>query len=227
MQHLAMIMDGNRRWAKENGISAVYGEESKRSVRLAMEFCIKKSIKYLSLYAFSLENFNRSQTEKKLIFKLMLEVLVAELPELIKQGIKICFVGDRTVFPKNVLPAIEGAEKKTAHLDKLTVNILFCYGGKQELASAVKAIAKKVQDGELDINEITEDTIQDSLWTAGTPNPELIVRTSGTMRLSNFLTYQSAYSELAFLKCHWPELTEDHLEKCTRDFLDTKRNFGA
>jgi len=226
MKHLAMIMDGNRRWAKENGVRELYNESSMESVRTAAEFCIKNEIKYLSLYAFSLENFNRSKQEQTLIFKLLMNTLEKETPRFIKEGMRIRFVGDRTVFPKHVIPHIEKTEEATKDLDSLTINLLFCYGGRQELASAMQAIAKKVKSGELAIGDITDQIIGEHLWTEETPEPELIIRTGGAQRLSNFLTYQSAYSEFSFLDCYWPELKEAHLAHCIKDYNATKRNFG-
>ena len=228
MQHLAFIMDGNRRWAKSAGIAAAQGhKQGKETARLAIDFCIKNNIKYLSLYTFSLENFSRSKVEQEVIFSILVDSITGELHEFIEQGVRIRFVGDRTKFPAHLMQAIANAEEQTKTLHTLHLNILFCYGGQQELVHAVKAIATQVAAGELAVGDITKDTVSNALWTAGVPNPDLIVRTSGVNRLSNFLLYQAAYSELAFLDCHWPEITEAHLQKCVDDFHATKRNYGA
>lgn len=226
MQHLAIIMDGNRRWAKNKGIKGLYGKESKESVRTTIRFCLKNNIKHLSLYTFSLENFNRSRTEQEILFSLLISTMTSELPGLIEQGVKIKFVGDKNFFPNHVKPIIEKAESKTKSFSKLNLNILFCYGGRQELISATKSIAQKVKSGELEIDNIDDNVMKQSLWTEGTPDPDLVVRTGKTFRISNFLTYQSVYSEFAFLDCYWPEITEDHLNQCVSGFLGTKRNFG-
>ncbi|MCK4264966.1 di-trans,poly-cis-decaprenylcistransferase [Candidatus Babeliales bacterium] len=226
MKHLAMIMDGNRRWAKENGVRDLYGEASKRSVRLAVEFCLKNKIEHLSLYAFSLENFNRSKTEQKILFRLLEKTIREELPKLMEQNVKIRFIGDKRVFPDNLKLFIQMAEEKTSGLNDLTLNILFCYGGQQELLFATKSIAQKVKAGLLNINEIDENTIRESLWIKDSPPPELILRTGGVHRLSNFLTFDSAYSEFMFLDCYWPDLTETHLQHCLDNFSGTIRNFG-
>lgn len=228
MQHLAFIMDGNRRWAKSAGFAAMQGhKQGKEAAKLAIEFCIKRGIKYLSLYTFSLENFSRSVIEQEVIFSILVDSITHGLDEFIDQGVRIAFVGDRSKFPEHLRQAIIDAELKTKSLTELQLNILFCYGGQQELVHAVKGIATKVAAGELAVSDINQDTISDALWTAGVPNPDLIVRTSGVNRLSNFLLYQAAYSELAFLDCHWPEITEAHLQKCVDDFARSNRNFGA
>ncbi len=202
-------------------------KQGKEAARLAIDFCIKNNIKYLSLYTFSLENFSRSQIEQNIIFSILVDSITHELDQFIQQGVRIVFMGDRSKFPMHLREAIANAQEQTKELSVLQLNILFCYGGQQELVHAVKAIASKAVAGELDLEDITKDTVSGALWTAGVPNPDLIVRTSGVNRLSNFLLYQAAYSELAFLDCHWPEITEAHLQKCMDDFRATTRNFGA
>ena len=227
MQHLAIIMDGNRRWAKKNKLESFSGhKKGKDKIRLAIKFCIKNNIKHLSLYTFSLENFNRCESEKNYLFNLIVEGAKKELPELVEQGVQVKFVGDRRLFPSHIVSSINEIENKTKDLNKLHHNILFGYGAQQEVAFAVKSIAKKVKEGLIDIEEIDEKTVKNHLWTAGTPDPDLIVRTGGDVRLSNFLLYQAAYSEFAFLDCYWPEITEEHLQKCVDKFKASKRNFG-
>ena len=228
MQHLAFIMDGNRRWAKGAGFAAAQGHRhGKETARLAIDFCIKQGIRYLSLYTFSLENFSRSKIEQDVIFSLLIDSITHELSEFIEQGVRIAFVGDRSKFPTHLVEAIANAEAQTKDLRTLHLNILFCYGGQQELVHAVKAIALQVAAGQLEVGDINQETLSNALWTAGIPNPDLIVRTSGVSRLSNFLLYQAAYSELAFLDCHWPEITQAHLQKCVDDFRAAKQNYGA
>lgn len=228
MQHLAMIMDGNRRWAKKNNVINPYSKPSQESVKTAITFCIKNKIKHLSLFAFSLENFdNRSALEQNRVFSLLKNVITKNIDELIEQGVRMCFIGDRSVFPDSIMPAIVKAEEKTRHCDVVSLNILFCYGAKQEIVHAMKVLASRVQKGELDIEDINDEKIQSVLWTAGIPDPDLIIRTSGVSRLSNFLLYQAAYSELAFLDCYWPEITEAHLQQCMSDYQATKRNYGS
>jgi undecaprenyl diphosphate synthase len=227
MQHLAIIPDGNRRWAAKNKLKSFFGhKKGLDAVKSAIQVCLKNQIKYLSIYTFSLENFNRSEEEKSYLFDLLVEQFSFQLPEFIKQGIKIRFVGDKKFFPEKVQKSILDAELATKDLDKLNLNLLFCYGAKAELVHAAKSLAQKVKSGELKIDEIDENKLSESLWTAGAPDPDLIIRTSNLRRLSNFLLYQAAYSELMFLDCFWPEVTENVLQKCVDDFKNIQRNFG-
>jgi undecaprenyl diphosphate synthase len=228
MKHLALIMDGNRRWAAEQGMEPLLGHEKGRdAARRAIKFCIDSGIKYLSLYAFSIENFKRSKQEQKHLFDLLVNGIAGELDEFIKEGVRIRFIGDRRLFPRHLMPSVRSSEQKTRLCSNLVVNVLFCYGAQQEFVSAARKISLRVKQGKLAVEDITEDTIQKAMWTAGTPNPELIIRTGGRARLSNFLLYQAAYSELAFLDCHWPEITEAHLAQCVADFQAIQRNYGS
>jgi undecaprenyl diphosphate synthase len=226
-QHIALIMDGNRRWAEKKGVGVLYDDASKKAVYTSLAFCLKQGIPHCSLYAFSLENLNsRSAVLRERLFDLLIEVCTNEAEKLAEKGIKVRFVGQREVFPARVLPAIKHLEKTTAHNTTLQLNILFCYGAQQEVAAACKAIAKKVASGQLVADQIVPATVTDYLWTADTPAPDMIIRTGGVTRLSNFLLFQAAYSELMFLECLWPELTEAHLQDCVTRFHHTARNFG-
>lgn len=226
MRHLAMIMDGNRRFAKKNGLHNPYNTKSQDAIRNAITFCIKNKIEHLSLFAFSLENLHRSPQECSLVFSLLEQTLQTNMQPLINQGIRICFIGDRSLYPTSLIPLIEKVEKDSQNSSLLQLNILFCYGAQQELLAATKKLAQKVQRGTLLPEEITSEHLSRELWTSGIPNPELIIRTGDASRLSNFLLYQAAYSELAFLPCYWPEITEEHIQNCVNQFYETKRNFG-
>ena len=229
IKHLAIIMDGNRRWAKKNALSysVGYREGGSGAIRTALDFSLKQGIKFLSLYTFSLENFKRPQAEKDFIFESIVIEGERNLSYLEKHNIKACFVGDRSTFPQHVIPTINSIEEKTKNNTALQMNILFCYGAQQEIVSAVKRIAHDVKSGALDESSITESTVSDYLWTRGIPDPELIIRTSGVQRLSNFLLFQAAYSEIFFLKCLWPEITEQDLQAALDSYEGTKRNFGV
>jgi len=228
MNHLAIIPDGNRRWAKEHKLEAFFGhKKGVDAVRSAITVCIKNGIKYLSFYTFSLENINRPELEKSYLFKLLSTEFTSLLPELIKEKVRVRFLGDRNLFPKDIRTTIGDVEEKTKHLNTLNLNLLFFYGGQQEIAQAMQKIASQVQHGELEIKDISVNTIKDSLWTSGMPDPELIIRTSGISRLSNFLLYQAAYSEFMFLDSFWPETNEAMLQGCIDKFTGIKRNFGA
>lgn len=227
MQHLAIIPDGNRRWAKQNKLKSIMGhKKGLDAVKAAIEFCIKNGVKYLSIYTFSLENFRRSEEEKSYLFKLLVDNFGSQVNDFIKNQIKVKFLGDRSFFPEHIMPTINNVEDSTKDFDKLNLNLLFCYGGKAELVNAAKELAKKVKAGVLDIDQIDEDAISKHLWTYDVPDPDLVIRTSGLSRLSNFLLYQAAYSELMFLDCYWPEITCKHLEQCLDKFNKIKRNYG-
>ena len=227
INHIAMVMDGNRRWAKKRGLIPMIGHsEGVNSVKSVIEFCLKKRIRYVSLYMFSIENFKRSTREKSFIFNLLMKMTRKNVAQLIKQGVRVRFVGDRSLFPDKVKMSCQQMEQETAHLDKLHLNLLFCYGGRQEIVESVKRIARKVKRGQLSEDDISEDLVKQNMWSGDIPDPEIIVRTGGAHRLSNFLLYQSAYSELYFLDCLWPDITMDDLEKVYEDFMQRKRNFG-
>lgn len=228
MQHLAMIMDGNRRWARENKLKSVSLGHKKgaEAIKVAVNFCLKKSIKHLSLYTFSIENFRRSIEEKTYLFGLLVDGLKDNLPSFIKEGIRVRFVGNRELFPKSVMGSIEEVESTTKDFNNLTLNFLFCYGSQQEMAHAAKNIAKKVRDGVLDVDSIDESLIKKESWLGDIPDPDLFVRTGGVLRISNFMLFQMAYSEMIFLDCYWPEITEEKLQECFDKFNSVKRNFG-
>ncbi len=227
LQHLAIIPDGNRRWAKQNKLKSIMGHKfGMDAFKRTIKFCMKRGIKYLSFYTFSLENFNRPEDEKNYLFQLLLEQTKNQLKEFIDNQIRVRFIGDKSVFPKDLVDSIESLEEQTKSFNKLNLNLLFCYGGKREIIHAVKDIVEKVKSGLLDIDSLNEKNFSDYLWTKDIPEPELIIRTSKRARLSNFLLYQSAYSELMFLDIFWPDITDEILQKCLDDFQDIERNFG-
>lgn len=230
MQHLAIIPDGNRRWAKANKLESFFGHRRGLDVvKTAMRSCIKNGIKHLSFYTFSLENFRRSEVEKDYLFSMLASEFRGAIPELVRERIRVRFVGDNSYYPDAIKQTIEEVEKATASGDRLNLNLLFCYGARQELMFAAKVIAQKVKDGVLDIAAVTEETMNSVLWTAGTPDPDLIIRTGSgqSPRMSNFLLYQAAYSEWMFLDQYWPEVTEELLQSCIEKFQNIKRNFGT
>jgi len=227
MQHLAIIPDGNRRWAAQRKLESFFGhKKGTTAVRSAIKVCLEQGIKYLSFYTFSLENFRRSALEKEYLFNLLATEFTTRLPELIEQGIRVRFIGDASYFPDNIRGVITQLEEKTRGFTNLNLNLLFCYGAQQEMVNAVKTIAQKVKAGLLAEEDINEGTISNALWTQGIPDPELIIRTSGISRLSNFLLFQAAYSEFLFLDCFWPEITEEKLLECITRFKSMQRNFG-
>lgn len=228
MQHLACIMDGNRRFAKRHGWKPWIGHnKGVEAVRATVDFCIRKNIRYLSLYTFSIENFKRSQEEKHYLFELLIEQIKININEFIEKQIRIRFIGDRAAFPSQVLHACEQVELATINGTCLQVNLLFCYGGRQEIVDTAKRIALLVQQGEILPSDIDTSLFTQHLWLGDIPAPDLIFRTGGVHRLSNFLLFQSAYSEFYFSDLLWPEVTAEHLQQAVDAFTTMKRNFGS
>jgi undecaprenyl diphosphate synthase len=221
-------MDGNRRWAAREGLFQFEGHrKGAENIKPIVEFCLDKGIQYLSLYTFSLENFKRSALEKEYLFELLRHELIKFIDLCLERNVRIRFIGDRSFFPSTVIPTCDRVERETAHCTALNLNFMFCYGSRQEIVSGVKNIIAQVKAGELTEDQITESTISNNLGTAGMPDPEIYVRTGGQRRLSNFMLFQAAYSELYFLDCYWPELKPAHLEEILLDFAHRKRNFGS
>jgi undecaprenyl diphosphate synthase len=229
IKHLAIIMDGNRRWAKKNGLKSFLGHKyGAEAAKRTVEFCLQENIRYLSLYTLSIENLNnRSEIEKEFIFSLLIDEATNYIEEYKKKGVRVKFVGDRSLYPEKVIPACNKIEEETKLGNILQVNLLFCYGARQEILSSVKSIVRRVISGEISQADITDELFTKSLWTNGTPEPELIIRTGSVHRLSNFLLYQAAYSEFYFLDCMWPEIETHHLEKALSKFKACQRNFGV
>ncbi|MFA5767225.1 MAG: polyprenyl diphosphate synthase [Candidatus Paceibacterota bacterium] len=221
--HLGIIMDGNRRWAAEKGKSSMEGHiAGARKVREVVRWCSKRDIGYLTLYAFSTENWKRSKAEVAFLIKLIGKFLDENLKEFSKEGGQMLFIGDKSPFPESLKRRIDEAEIITRNNEKITVSILLNYGGRAEITAAVKKLVENNAKPE----EITEELVAKSLYTAGIPDPDLIIRTSGEQRLSNFLLWQSAYSELYFCRNHWPDFSEKDLDKALEEFSLRRRRLG-
>lgn len=229
IKHLALIMDGNRRWAKKQGLKPWVGHKNgTEPVKMSVEFCIEQNIPHLSLYAFSLENFQRPQEELNALFDIIEKGITNdEFQKLFDHGVCVKFIGDRSKFPSQLLSVITDIEQRTANGNKLILNILFCYGGKQELTDAFRNIGEKIKQGKLSPESITPEIIQNYLWTKASPNPDLVIRTGGKKRLSNFLPWQSTYSELVFIDTYWPDITKNILFDIVKNFQKIQRNFGV
>ncbi len=228
VKHLACIMDGNRRWAKQHGMFPWDGhKEGVKAAQRVVDFCVEQHIPYLSLYTFSLENFNRSYDEQYFLFSVLLqEVEKRVIAEFIERGIRIQFIGDRTKFPETAISAITNMQEATKHGTVLTVNLLFCYGGRQEIMHGVQSVMHLLKKGAIAADTFTDEEFEKLLWTHGIPAPDIILRTGGVRRLSNFLLYQAAYSELFFLDEYWPEISHEHLKRVLSQFNATIQNFG-
>jgi undecaprenyl diphosphate synthase len=226
-KHVAIIMDGNGRWAKEQGQDRLFGHyQGVVSVRKVVEAATELGIEYLTLYAFSTENWDRPEPEVTGLMTLFVDTLSKEVPDLHKNKIKLHFIGNLDMLPKEAKMALDEASALTAQNTGLTLIIALSYSSRWELVEATKKIAKKVQAGQLSIEEINEATISENLTTSEFPDPALMIRTSGECRISNFLLYQLAYAELYFTDTRWPEFRKDDLVKALLDYQSRERRFG-
>lgn len=221
--HLGIIIDGNRRWAQKRGLPSFEGHRrGLEKVKEIGKWCKKRGVKILTLFAFSTENWDRSKTEVNYLMKLLGQALAKKnIKEIDKEGIKIQVIGQRGKLPSQLQETIKKAEEITQNNKEGILNIALSYGGRAEIVEAVKKIVKKNP-----LSEITEDLISRNLWTAGEPYPDLIIRTAGEQRLSNFLLWQAAYSELYFSEKYWPEFTEKDLDEALRNYAQRQRRFG-
>lgn len=228
IKHLACIMDGNRRWALQQGFASWLGhKKGLEAVQRVIDFGLDKQMSHLSLYAFSLENLQqRSLEEQHYLFEVLAQEALQEVDIFKRKNVKVCFLGDRQAFPTAVRPVCEKVEHETAAGTALQVNFLLCYGGQQEIVDATKRIAAAAVQGDLKIDDITPSMFEKFLWTADMPSPDLIIRTGGQHRLSNFLLFQGAYSELYFLDCLWPDISFAELEAALTFFNKSRKNFG-
>jgi undecaprenyl diphosphate synthase len=226
-QHIAIIMDGNGRWARQHGKNRIFGHTSGvNSVRETSEGCAELGVKYLTLYAFSTENWNRPVTEVSALMTLLLKTIKAELKTLLKNDIRLKVIGDLAKLPVGVAKELTDAMKRTEANKRMDLILALNYSGKSEIVRAVKEISAKVQKGEIAIDAISEETVSSNLYTAGIPDPELLIRTSGEMRVSNFMLWQLAYAEYFFTDVFWPEFTREELYKAIIDFQNRERRFG-
>jgi len=226
-QHIAIIMDGNGRWAKAHGKERVYGHmQGVESVRRVIKACPKYGIKYLTLYTFSTENWGRPAEEVNALMELMCSSIASETPELCKQGVAVRILGDRSALSEKVNASIDDIERKTADGKTLTLLLAFNYSSRSEITRAVRMIAERVVAGDLKVEDITEQTITENLYTADIPDPDLVVRTSGECRLSNFLMWQASYSELYFMDVLWPDFDEAQLVNAIEAYNKRDRRFG-
>ncbi len=226
-KHVAIIMDGNGRWAKNRGKARIVGhQEGANSVKRAMEVCGDLGIKYLTVYAFSTENWNRPKAEINGLMQLLVKYIEKELNEIIKIGVKISVIGEIDKFPENVRNKLKQVVEKTKNNDKLNVVVALSYSGRWDILNAVKGIIKDAKDGKLNAEEFTTSNFENYLSTANIPDPELLIRTSGEYRISNFLLYQSAYTELYFTKTLWPDFSKETFYEAIIDYQKRERRFG-
>jgi len=225
--HIAIIMDGNGRWAKEKGKDRIFGHyEGVISVRSAVEACVEAGVNYLTLYAFSTENWNRPKAEVDALMELLVNTLNTEMVSLHKNGVRLHVIGDFKSLPAICQQQLSEAIALTKNNTSLNVVLALSYSAKWEIKEATKAIAQDVLDGKVDVQDISEDLISTYLNTAYLPDPELMIRTSGECRISNFLLYQLAYAELYFTNVHWPDFRKEHLFEAIINYQNRERRFG-
>lgn len=227
LKHIAIIMDGNRRWAKEKFMpSAVGHQKGVESLKTILKACHSFTVEYLTVYAFSTENWNRPQDEVNFLMNLLANTIKNELNELHENQVRIKFIGDLSALNDNLRKILLDAEDYTRNNKGVKLQIAFNYGSKMEIVNAVKSIAQKIVDGEMSIEEITENSISDNLYTAQIPNPDLLIRTGGEMRISNYLLWQLAYSELYITDQYWPDFNQQSLANAIIEFQNRNRRFG-
>ncbi len=227
-RHIAIIMDGNGRWAIERQLPRIAGHRAgAQSVRDIVVECGKLGIKALTLYSFSMENWKRPAAEINALMGLYLEYLAKERQELIDNNVRFLQIGRREGLSSEVLAAVDETVAATAHCTGLTLALALNYGSRTEITDAVRAIAGKVQAGQLDPDAIDEETISAHLYTADLPDPDLLIRTAGEMRISNYLLWQISYAELHVADVYWPDFRVQHLHEAIRDYAGRNRRFGA
>ena len=227
-KHIAIIMDGNRRWAKQRGLETRLGhKEGAETLKKIAKYANNIGIKYLTVYAFSTENWKRTEEEVGALMALLKMYVDDFLKDSNLENIRINILGDTSRLDKGLQKSIENAIVRTKNNTGLTLNIAFNYGGRDEITRAIRKIAKKVQDDEIGINDIDEQMVSDNLYTAGQPEPDLLIRPGGEKRISNYLLWQLAYTEFIFLDKYWPEFSERDLDEAIEVFENRNRKFGG
>lgn len=226
-QHVAIIMDGNGRWAQQDGHERTYGHQhALTAVRDTIEGAGELGIRYLTLYAFSTENWNRPKEEVFLLMSLFVKTIHHELEELNSKNVRLLLTGRMEDLPEDCQQAMRHAMEVTAHNTGLTVILALSYSGRAELTDMLKKVARKAADGTLTPDEITPETISQNLYLPEVPDPDILIRTGGDIRISNFLLYQIAYSELFFLPILWPDFRKNHLVNVLEEYQQRERRFG-
>lgn len=227
-QHIAIIMDGNRRWAKQKKLDAKFGhKKGAETLENIVRYCNEIGIRYLTVYAFSTENWKRSQEEVGALMLLLQNYLDDFAKRADTENIRIKMIGNREGLSAGLLKSIDKAITRTQENTGVTFNIAFNYGGRDEIVKAVRKIANDVKENKIQIDDISEKLISNTLYTAGQPDPDLMIRTSGEIRTSNFLPWQLVYSEYYFTNKLWPDFTSDDLDEAIKEFNHRTRKFGA
>lgn len=227
LKHIAIIMDGNRRWAKEKHLPSAMGHQKGVSaLKNTLKACHSFGVKYLTVYAFSTENWKRPQEEVDFLMGLLANTIKNELLELDENGVRIKFIGNIEGLSKNLQNILKDSEEKTKNNTGVNLQIAFNYGSRMELTNVCKQIAKEVKEGSLKLSEITENAISERLYTKDIPDPDLLIRTGGEKRISNYLLWQLAYSEIYVTDTYWPEFGKESLATAINEYSNRTRRFG-
>ena len=222
LNHIAIIMDGNGRWGLNKGRSRNYGHlQGIKTVEEIIETAVRQKISFLTLYTFSTENWNRPENEVNFLFELIRKSLKTKLNKIIKRGIKINIIGKKQGLPNDIKKTLKNIEKKTLYNKTITINLALNYGSKEEIVNACKIVSKEKK------RVVNEDYFSKKLYTSGIPDPEILIRTGGKRRLSNFLLWQLSYTEIFFIKKLWPDFQKKDFNKVIKEFYNIKRNFGS
>ncbi len=226
-RHLAIIMDGNGRWAQKRGFPRVLGHrEGVKAVRATVQACAELGVKYLTLYAFSTENWNRPRPEVTALMHMLDEYLLIEEKELIEQGIRLNAIGELDLLPRGVRDHLQSVMSATSQCKGMVLTLAVSYGSRSEIVRGIQVIARKIQNGSVRPEDIDEKMISAHLYTADMPDPDLLIRTSGEMRISNFLLWQLAYAEIYFSRTFWPDFRKRHLVEAFESYTQRQRRFG-
>lgn len=226
-KHLAVIMDGNGRWAKKRNLNKIYGHiEGIKSLRTVVAVAMEYNIRYLTVYSFSSENWQRPRSEVDSLMHLLYEYLNSELPYLVKNKIRLNFIGNIEKLPDDSKKTLLNIIGKTEMFGNLHLTLALSYGSREEILTAVVRMAKDIKDDRINIDHITEDTFSSYLYTAGMPDPDFLIRTSGEQRISNFMLYQNAYTEIYFTKTLWPDFGRQELIRALQNYENRVRRFG-
>lgn len=226
--HVAIVMDGNGRWAKQRGLPRQLGHpKGVEAIRRVVEAAPDQGVRWMTLYAFSTENWRRPAGEVAEVMRLLKHYVNSDLKKLKDEGVRVRILGRRTGLPPDIAEIVERAEAETAHNDRFYLQVAFNYGGRADIVDAARALAARVASGALKPEDIDEAAFEGRLSTAGAPAPDLILRTSGEQRISNFLLWESAYSELVFQDVLWPDFTPDHLAAAIAEFQKRERRYGG
>ncbi len=226
-KHIAIIMDGNGRWAKKRKLNRIFGHRHAiKAVDETVTACVELGVKYLTLYTFSTENWNRPQYEVEALMNLLVETVHKQRKKLVKNGVRLETIGKIEELPEKAYRSLCSLKEETKQGNKLTLVLALNYGARRDILSAVQTLAQKVQQGEVNPEDISEEVFKQHLDTRNIPDPDLLIRTSGEIRISNFLLWELAYTELYFTEVLWPDFRRQHLEEAIRNYINRERRFG-